>query len=159
MPGKQHEARSVRWDLDPKILARLALVADRMSRKQRLQEIAAALGISMSTINRDAARVREQWRRDSLKDIDEKRAESLAQYEKVLAAAWKAYRKAESTEHSVLPALRLINETQEKIDKLLGTVITRLDMTSNGESLATRDPRQLSDAELAALAGLPPAAS
>lgn len=150
MPGKVHDKRSVAWDLDPAILARLEIVARMMSEGKYLFTIAAALGVSMATINRDAARVRELWRRASLKDIDDKRAESLAQYRRAQKKAWEHLVEAERKGNGVVSLLRLITEIEDKIAKLEGTLVSHVDVTTQGESIKG-DAREVSDADLAAV--------
>jgi hypothetical protein len=154
MAGKRHSKRSIAWDKDPDILARLAVVADMMSQGRRLNQVAAALNVSQHTADRDAARVRELWRRAAMQSIEDKRAQSKAKYEALQAAAWAEYRKAQQKGQSGLAQLRLIAEIEEKINRLDGTIITRVDMTTKGESIA--DPRKLTDSELETLAGLSP---
>lgn len=149
MTAVHHDKRSVAWDLDPAILARLEIVADHMSRGKPQHTIARALGISMSTIKRDAARVRELWRRASFKDIDDKRAQSLAQYRKIQATAWEQIRAAERDKRGVVGLLHLVADIEDKIAKLEGTLVSHVDVTTQGESL--KDAREVSDAELAAV--------
>jgi hypothetical protein len=149
MAGKRHEKRSIAWDKDLAILKRLNLVADMLNQGRQLHIIAEALGVSLTTANRDAKRVRELWRRAAMQSIDDKRAVSKAKYEFMQKQAFDEYRQARQEGKSGIAALRLAMEIEEKINRLEGTAVTHVDITSKGESLA--EPRELTDDELVGL--------
>ncbi len=145
----KHDKKSVPWDKDPDILARLAMVATMMNQGALIHQIAAALGVSISTANRDVARVKELWRRASKDDIEDQRAASIASLIEIKTRAWEDYRAAKkSGGHGGMAALRLALDVEKEIAAMQGTKITKIDLTSQGESIA--DPRRYSDAELAA---------
>lgn len=57
--------------------------------KGRLQaEVAADLGLSLATIKRDLAKVRQRWLDSALRDFDALKAEQLAKIDTVEAEAW-----------------------------------------------------------------------
>ncbi len=57
--------------------------------KGRFQaEIAGDLGLSLATVKRDLAKVRQRWLESSLRDFDALRAEQLAKIDTVEAEAW-----------------------------------------------------------------------
>lgn len=146
-PVKRNK-KKIRWDLDVEILARLALVADMRHQRAMPHEIAATLGISLSTAHRDIDRVEELWRRQSLNDVESARASSIAQYEKIERQAWKEYREATDAK-TRLNALRVAMDAEEKITELQGTKQPKgIDLTSKGERVAF-NARDLTDEELA----------
>jgi hypothetical protein len=85
--------KSVRWDRDPQILARLESVAQMMLRSARAWQIADALDVSLRTAKRDIRRVRTLWRRESERKIEESRQQSIAQIRAIQQQAWTEYDK------------------------------------------------------------------
>ena len=129
--------KSVAWDKDPDILARLAQVATMMNQGALIHQIAAAFDVSISTANRDVARVKTLWRNGP------------AGFEEMRLRAYADYRAAKKENRGGIAALRLALDAQKEIAAVLGVKITNIDLTSKGEKLT--DARSVSDAELVAL--------
>ena len=146
---KNHTKKSVAWNQDPDILARLTQVATMMNQGAVIHQIASAFGVSISTANRDVARVKRLWREASKGEIEDKRAEVLAGFEEIRLRAYEDYRAAKQEKRGGIAALRLALDAQKEIAAVLGVKITNIDLTSKGEKLT--DARSISDAELVAL--------
>jgi Trp operon repressor len=147
--SKTHAKKSVAWDKDPDILARLNIVASMMNQGAKVHQIASSLACSISTANRDVARVKELWRRASKGEIEDKRAEVLAGLEEIKLLAYDDYRAAKQEKRGGMAALRLALDAQKEIAAVLGVKITNIDLTSKGEKIS--DARAWTDDELAAL--------
>ncbi|MCB1686878.1 MAG: hypothetical protein KDI33_00215 [Halioglobus sp.] len=79
--------------------------------KGRLQaEIAADLGLSLATVKRDLAKMRERWLESSLRDFDALKAEQLAKIDTVEAEAWTMW--ARSCERQVRTATQDIGASR-----------------------------------------------
>jgi hypothetical protein len=89
--------KSVKWDRDPDILARLEGVAQMMIRGAKAWQIAEAFDVSITTVNRDIRRVRILWRRESEQSIEESRQESLAKLRSLQQQALTEYDKTART--------------------------------------------------------------
>ena len=142
-PRKRNK-KNVAWDQDPEILARLTTVANMMTQGAKSYQIADALSVTIKTIQRDITRVYTLWRRESMQEIDDARAKSIAQYEEIKTRAWEGYRKASGfVNESRMPNPRLMKEQQNwlklamdaesQIADLQGTKITRLSLDGKVE--------------------------
>jgi len=158
-PPHKRNKKSVAWDQDPEILARLSTVANMMTQGAKSYQIADALSVTIKTIQRDMTRVYTLWRRESMQEIDDARAKSIAQYEEIKTRAWEGYRKVSGyINESRMPNPRLIKEQQNflklamdaesHIADLQGTKITRLNL--DGQVEHTLRATDLSDAQLLA---------
>jgi len=146
----QKGKKSVRWDIDPEILARLTVVQSMMVQKARSWQIANAMGYDVRTALRDMDRVRELQRRESIGEIITLRNESLAQLDEVILRSWESYRAADKP-HIKNDCLRVILQAQKQKDEILGTKAP--DTIKHTGSLGlTLDPKGLTDDELAAIA-------
>lgn len=156
-PPRNRNKQNVAWDTDVEILARLATVANMMVQGAKAYQIAEALSVNIRTAQRDMQRVYTLWRRDSMQQVDDARAKSIAQYEEIKTRAWEGYRKVSSVMNetkSYSPKLaneqrgwlELALKTQAQIDKLLGLEITKLDIQAKIEH--TINPEELTDDQL-----------
>ena len=114
MKGK----KSVKWDRDPEILARLESVAQMMSRGARAWQVAEALDTSLITARWDSRLVRTLWFRESRKCIDWSRQESLAKIRTIQQQAWTRY---DASPAKGLQWLRLALECEKQIIDLEGS--------------------------------------
>jgi hypothetical protein len=113
--------KSVRWDRDPEILARLESVNQMMLRGAQRWQIADALDISLRTASRDINRVRILRRRAAERDVEEKVNDSVGQFQAVRQEAWLRYdeiKKANPT--AAARWLKLITEATKEIGELWG---------------------------------------
>jgi hypothetical protein len=156
-PPRKRSKQNIPWDQDIEILARLATVANLMVQGARGHQIAEALSIPIRTAQRDMQRVFTLWRRDSMQQVDDARAKSIAQYEEIKTRAWEGYRKAsaEMSQSRVYSSkianqqqswLELAMKAQAQIDDLLGLKITKLDI--QGKIEHSINPEELSDDQL-----------
>ena len=143
-PPRKRNKKNVAWDQDPEILARLSTVANMMTQGAKSYQIADALSVTIKTIQRDITRVYTLWRRESMQEIDDARAKSIAQYEEIKTRAWEGYRKVSGfVNGSNMPNPRLMKEQQNwlklamdaesQIADLQGTKITRLSLDGKVE--------------------------
>mgnify|MGYP001472120636 CR=1 FL=1 len=143
-PPRKRNKKNVAWDQDPEILARLSTVANMMTQGAKSYQIADALSVTIKTIQRDITRVYTLWRRESLQEIDDARAKSIAQYEEIKTRAWEGYRKVSGYVNGAnMPNPRLMKEQQNwlklamdaesQIADLQGTKITRLSLDGKVE--------------------------
>lgn len=118
-PGK----KSVRWDEDPEILARLPSVAQLMLMGARTWEIADTLGYSLTTAKEDVKRVRSLWRQEAGEKISTHRDMQIAQLRLIQQQCWTQYDKSADPRTGLKdPAwLREIRQCEEQIALLLGT--------------------------------------
>jgi len=155
-PPKNRTGRWMPWDQDEETLARLATVANMIVQGAKGHQIAEALSISLRTAQRDMARVYTLWRRDSMQQVDDARAKSIAQYEEIKTRAWEGYRKVASEIADKGYSTRLASQqqswlelaikAQSQIDDLLGLKITKLDI--QGKIEHTLNPEELTDDQL-----------
>jgi hypothetical protein len=89
----QKGKKSVRWDRDHQILARLESVAQMMLRSAHSWQIADALDVSIRTAKRDMRRVRILWRQASERKVEASRQQSIAQIRAIQQQAWTEYDK------------------------------------------------------------------
>jgi len=156
-PPRNRSKKNIAWDQDEEILRRLATVATLVNQGATTVQIKEALSISLRSAQRDVQRVYTLWRRDSMQQVDDARAKSIAQYEEIKTRAWEGYRKA-SSEMSQLRVyspkiaseqrnwLETAMKAQAQIDRLLGLEITKLDI--QGKIEHTINPEELSDDQL-----------
>jgi hypothetical protein len=107
--------KAISWRRDEAILIRLVSVAEIYLRGGNLLSIARAFNYSLRTAKRDLARVKTLWREQCLADLDDERAEALAQYRLIITRGWADYNKKPSPHW-----LRVIMDAQEKIDNIYG---------------------------------------
>ena len=159
-PPRNRNKQNVSWDQDEEILARLATVANLLVQGAKAYQIAETFDYTLRTAHRDIARVYTLWRRESMQQVDDARAKSIAQYEEVKTRAWEGYRKvssaiAQMTTYSPKLAseqrgwLELAMKAEAQIAKLQGTEKTTLHLTGTVEH--TVNARDLSDDELVAI--------
>ena len=142
--GPKKGVKSVPWDEDPQILARLEPVSQMMLRRARLWQIGEALGYGITTARKDRERVKELWAREAAGAVDEHRQASLAQMRHLQQQAYAQYA---STKDPQL--LRFVRECERDIILLEGTEKPsehRLTLTGDERPL-----KHLTDAELLAL--------
>jgi hypothetical protein len=82
------------------ILARRKRVADAYLSGRIQFEIAREEGVDHSTISRDLAAIRKDWRESALMDLDAKFDEELAKLDQVEREAWAAWRESTTTLHT-----------------------------------------------------------
>jgi len=156
-PPRNRNQKNIPWDQDEEILRRLATVANLIVQGAKGHQVAEALSIPIRTAQRDIQRVYTLWRRDSMQQVDDARAKSIAQYEEIKTRAWEGYRKASATmsEMRVYSPkiaseqrnwLETAMKAQAQIDKLLGLEITKMAVV--GKIQHTINPEELSDEEL-----------
>lgn len=122
-PGK----KSIRWDRDPEILARLPAVAAMMLRGARVWQIAEAMLYSDRTAKEDMKRVRTLWREEAGDGVSEQRDRSVAHLREVQAHAWAKFDKSGDSRW-----LRVIREAEADIIRLQGTS-RPIDVNVSGE--------------------------
>lgn len=147
--GPVKGVKSLRWDRDPEILLRLETVAMMMVQGATVRMIAAAMGYSPTTAQKDKQRVETLWRREVEEAIDKHRAKSIAELSYIKSQAWATWRELSAVEKKkhLASIMRTIIEADDKINDLLGT---KRPSTVNITHLS--NPRELSDDELAAIA-------
>jgi hypothetical protein len=159
-PPKKRNRKTIAWDQDEEILARLATVANMMVQGAKTHQIKDVFGYDMRTAQRDIARVYTLWRRESMQQVDDARAKSIAQYEEVKTRAWEGYRKVSSAiaEMRIYSPklgseqrgwLELAMKAEAQIAKLQGTEKTNIHLSGSVEH--TVNARDLSDDELLAI--------
>ena len=115
--GPRKGKRSVRWDYDPLILARLEVVNQMMMRGARDWQIAEALNYSTATARKDRQRVQKLWQRQTAESLEQRRNQSVAQYRHTQQMAWVQFDKTKNPKW-----LRLVLECEREIVKLEGTL-------------------------------------
>lgn len=154
-PPRNRNKQNVAWDTDVEILARLATVANMMVQGAKAYQIAEALSVNIRTAQRDMQRVYTLWRRDSMQQVDDARAKSIAHYEEIKTRAWEGYRKVTSSMNGTYSPklaneqrswLELAMKAESHIDRLLGLEITKLDI--QGKIEHTINPEELTDDQL-----------
>lgn len=154
-PPRNRDKKNVAWDTDVEILARLATVANMMVQGAKAHQIAGALSVNIRTAQRDMQRVYTLWRRDSMQQVDDARAKSIAHYEEIKTRAWEGYRKVSSAMNGTYSPklaseqrswLELAMKAESHIDRLLGLEITKLDI--QGKIEHTINPEELTDDQL-----------
>lgn len=139
--------KSIRWDQDAEILARLTTVAAMMIQGAKGWQIAEALGYSLRSAYRDIDRVDTMWKREAANSVEQSRVRSIAQYREIQTQAWQQYRSTKKESW-----LRIAMDAQSQIDALEGTrKPVGVDVTTGGEKL-TFNAKELTDDELAAIA-------
>lgn len=124
--------KSLPFDQDPEILARLATVAEMMLVGAKSFEISAAMGCSLGTAKRDVARVRQLWREDIKGEIAGFRSSALALYRLVIMRAWDEFSKKDNANKRDR-YLNLITATQKEIDRILGVGPLKIDLSGTVE--------------------------
>jgi hypothetical protein len=79
---------------ETKLAERRAKVAALYLEGQPQAEIARRLKVNQSTISRDLAVCRQEWRAGMLRDFDERQAEELAKLDRLEAEAWAAWQRS-----------------------------------------------------------------
>lgn len=110
--------KSIPWNEDPEILSRLADVAEMMNKNLPSWQIAAACETSVATAKRDIARVRELWKADATERLAGSKDAAIAQYGKVIYAAWEEFEVAPKALKKGF--LDSVTRAQERIDKVTG---------------------------------------
>lgn len=110
--------KSIPWNEDPEILSRLADVAEMMNKNLPSWQIAAACETSIGTAKRDISRVRELWKADATERITGSKDAAIAQYGKIIYAAWEEFEAAPKALKKGF--LDSIVRAQERIDKVTG---------------------------------------
>lgn len=64
-------------------------------------DIAAELGVDQSTVSRDLAAIRKEWRASSVRDFDEARAQELAKIDELEREAWAAWERSKQETRTV----------------------------------------------------------
>ena len=82
------------------ILARRQRVAGAYLHGQSQWEIAQEEGVDHSTVSRDLAAIRQDWRASAVMDLDAKFDEELAKLDEVEREAWAAWRESKTTLHT-----------------------------------------------------------
>jgi hypothetical protein len=136
--------KSVRWDQDPEILARLESVAQMMSRGARPWQIAEALDTSLITARRDIRRVRILWNRESKKEIERSRQESLVRIKAVQQQAWARY---DAEPKKGYRWLRLVLECEKQVIDIEGSKAPMKVAPTDPTGKKPYDPADLSDEE------------
>lgn len=146
--GPRKGKRSVRWDRDPEILARLETVASMMLENKSLRQIGAVFGYSQTTAKKDVERVYKLWLQDAEDGVDRLRAFSIGQYRKVQSEAWNAWANIlVDKQASGTGLLRVIMDAESAIADLQGTEAPKkVDLVTE-----VVDPRELTDEQLAAI--------
>jgi hypothetical protein len=135
-----HEGKkSVSWKNDVVIMARLALVADRLLKGKKLVEIAEEFKCGMTTVVRDLKRVKQLWREQAAHSIEESRLESIAQYKQVIAEAYDTFR---LNNHKSPAWLEVIMAAQSHIDEIQGANAPRELMIGVGAPVDIEAVRQ-----------------
>lgn len=139
MPRKGQ--KSVSWDHDPEILARLESVNQMMLRGAQRWQIAETLGVSLRTASRDMNRVRILRQRAAERDVEEKVNDSVSQFEAVRQEAWLRYDELRKTDKAAAARwLKIVIEATREIDDLWG--LRRLNVEVSGPGGAPLETRQ-----------------
>lgn len=135
--------KSIPFDKDPEILARLAKVAELMLVGAKAFQIAATMNCSLGTAKRDIGRVKQLWKDDARIEIDGFRSAALALYKLVIMRAWEQFGKNENaTKRDCY--LTLVVATQKEIDRIQGVgplkvdLSGKLDITEDIENIRKR---------------------
>jgi hypothetical protein len=126
--AKRKGKKSIAWDRDPEILARLASVAEMLLVGAKPYQIALALNEALSSAKRDVARVKQLWQEEARDEIDTSRNAALAQYKLVLMRAWDEYGKKENAGRKHL-FLNIVTSTQKEIDRVQGVGPQKIDLS------------------------------
>ena len=146
----QKGKKSVRWDVDPEILARLTVVQSMMVQRARSWQIAQAMGYTVRTALRDMDRVRELQRREAIGDIVAVRNDNIAQLREVQMRAWEQWRNTDKP-NVKNDCLRIIMQAEMHIADILGSKAPA-NINHTGSVAITYDAKGLTDDELAAIA-------
>jgi hypothetical protein len=124
--------KSIPFDKDPEILARLATVAEMMLVGAKAFQIAASMNCSIATAKRDIGRIRQLWKDDARDEVDSFRPAALALYRLIIMRAWEEYGKKDNANKRDR-YLTLIIATQKHMDRINGVGPLQSDMTSQME--------------------------
>jgi hypothetical protein len=124
--------KSIPFDQDPEILARLAAVAEMMLVGAKAFQIAASMNCSLTTAKRDIGRVKQFWKEDARGEIASFRSAALALYRLVIMRAWDEFGKKENTNKKDR-YLSLVTATQKEIDRILGVGPQQIDLSGKVE--------------------------
>jgi hypothetical protein len=129
---KRKGKKSLPFDQDAEILARLAVVAEMMLVGAKPFQIASTMDYSLASANRDLARIKQLWKENAREEIDQSRIVALAQYRLVLMRAWEEFGKKgnECRRHLFL---NQVLATQREIDRVLGVGPQKLDLSGSVE--------------------------
>jgi hypothetical protein len=124
--------KSIPFDRDPEILARLAAVAEMLLVGAKAFQIAATLNCSLTTAKRDIGRVKQLWKDDARDEIDGSRNATLALYRLVIMRAWEEFGKPVNANRKDR-FLNLIVATQKEIDRINGVGPLKIDLSGKVE--------------------------
>lgn len=110
-----HRRVGLPWRKDPEVLARLPEVGRRMLRRETHQQIATALGSTISTVHQDMKRVRELWVETIQDEQTAMRAQIVAELDDARLEALRAAEWDYQCERAVLFGQALVED-----DPILG---------------------------------------
>lgn len=124
--------KSISYDQDPEILARLAIVAEMLLVGAKAFQIAATMNCSLATAKRDIGRIKQLWKDDARGEIDGFRSAALALYRLVIMRTWEEYGKKDNANKKDR-YLTLIVATQKEIDRINGVGPMKIDLSGKVE--------------------------
>lgn len=136
--------KSVKWDQDPEILARLEVVAQMVLQGAKRWQIAKQLETSLRTASRDIRRVRALWRRSAEQRVETLRMEYREGYRFMQGQAYDQFLTEPSDGR---PWLRLALDCQDRLVELDGVRKPTKVALTTPEGDAPYQPDALTDAE------------
>ncbi len=116
---------------------RRSRIADLYCRRQSMRQIVAATGVSIATVSRDLAVLRQRWRERSLAATSERAAEELARIDHLEEVAWEAWQRSCQNRETLRAA-----KTKGRTDKN-GSLLPDLEKTEKIAVGQAGDPRFL----------------
>lgn len=88
--GKTSGEKSLPWDKDPVIIARMRKVGEMHLAGRPYQEIATAVGVSLPTVRKDVERLSKGWREQAFGELEDMRARAIVELTQIKVKALEA---------------------------------------------------------------------